>query len=81
MKEKQESELIGVRVPRNIKERIDKETGNDKDFRTPSEFVLQAIRFYLDYLTNQRIEFVKAESMTLDNKLNFIISELSKRES
>jgi len=61
VKEGQSSEMLGFRIPKSLKERIDKETGDDKDFRNTSEFVIYAIRFYLEYLKNQRIEEAKSK--------------------
>ena len=59
VKEGQNSELVQTRVPRSIKDKIDEEVGDGKDYRNTSEFVLLAIRWYLDYLENQRLSKYK----------------------
>ena len=63
MKEGITSEQLLLRVPKSIKAKIEREVGDDKDYRTVSEFVLQSIRFYLDYISNKRIK--EAETRTV----------------
>ena len=57
---------LALRVPAGIERRIKEDVETYGDHRTLSEFVLDSIKWYLDYRDNQRIE--KAKSKTIVTK-------------
>lgn len=56
------SKQVQIRMPQGIYDRIEQEIEGFGEHRTVTEFTLDAVKWYLDYRTNQRIESAKVRS-------------------
>ena len=74
------SKSVHCRMPKGTYDRIEKEIEVYGEYRSAAEFVLDAVKFYLDYLVRMRIEDSKvktvvrmsSEDLTVEDVIEFL---------